>query len=176
MTPIDHEFIRGLEFVTNRTKLITFIEESNRIERIKRKPLPIEISAHEVLLERRKLDVEDLVTFVGLVSDGELRERPGRNVWIGGAAWRPPPGGPLIRAHLDLLLAQINHTGDKEWPGAVLTPWEAHCRYETLHPFTDGNGRSGRALWAWQMLRLERDPFIRPFLHSWYYESLNAAR
>lgn len=157
-----------------RHELVKFVEESNRIEGIVRVPSPVELHAHEHLLERRVLLTEDLVTFVGLVSNGEFRDRRGRDVRVG--SYRPPPGDPLIRARLDLLLAEASHAGDKEWPGTVPSPYETHCRYETLHPFTDGNGRSGRALWLWQMLRLERAPFIRPFLASFYYEALGVSR
>jgi len=40
----------------------------------------------------------------------------------------------------------------------------------------DGNGRTGRAIWAWQMQRLGRDPFALPFLHRFYYQTLEAIR
>ncbi len=45
-------------------------------------------------------------------------------------------------------------------------------RYELLHPFSVGNGRSGRTLWAWCMLRRGDDPFTLPFLHRFYYQTL----
>ena len=50
------------------------------------------------------------------------------------------------------------------------------CAYEMLHPFMDGNGRSGRALWAWMMLRLGQDPFALLFLHRFYYQTLENSR
>ena len=40
------------------------------------------------------------------------------------------------------------------------------------HPFTDGNGRSGRALWLWQMNN--HAPF--GFLHTFYYQTLENSR
>ena len=74
-----------------------------------------------------------------------------------------PPGGPNIARRLEALLHHANESID---------PWEIHCRFEVLHPYQDGNGRTGRLLWAWHMRRLGRDPFVRPFLHSFYYQTL----
>ena len=53
--------------------------------------------------------------------------------------------------------------------------WQTHNDYENLHPFTDGNGRSGRMLWAWQM-RNDDDAMARGFLHTFYYQTLSACR
>ena len=46
-----------------------------------------------------------------------------------------------------------------------------HHEYETLHPFTDGNGRSGRVLWLWMLGGIKNTPL--GFLHHWYYQSLS---
>ena len=79
-----------------------------------------------------------------------------------------PKGGPNIAVNLKNIL---HDTEDRRQ-----SPFEIHCRYENLHPFTDGNGRSGRALWAWQMLA-ENDAHVElGFLHAWYYASLRARR
>jgi Fic family protein len=56
-----------------------------------------------------------------------------------------------------------------------LSPFAAHVRYEHLHPFTDGNGRSGRAIWAWQMLYQGRGEIPLGFLHHFYYQSIQNA-
>ena len=60
--------------------------------------------------------------------------------------------------------------------GTRVIPAEYHQRYETLHPFMDGNGRSGRALWAWQRLQRGESPFALGFLWAYYYETLQQSR
>ena len=58
------------------------------------------------------------------------------------------------------------------------SPYDVHCEYEDLHPFMDGNGRTGRALLAWMMIRRKgwESTFALPFLHRWYYQSLDRLR
>jgi Fic family protein len=54
-------------------------------------------------------------------------------------------------------------------------PWVMHVEFEKLHPFMDGNGRTGRAIWVWHMLRCGRKPFEISFLHRFYYQTLAAS-
>jgi hypothetical protein len=122
--------------------LIEFIRESNRIEGIRRDPTDEEITAHEILLDLEEVSVADLEAFVARVQPGAVLRRGGQNVRVGD--YLPPNGGPLYKTHID---------------------------YELLHPFTDGNGRSGRALWLW--LRGGNAPLN--FLHTFYYQTLQAA-
>ncbi len=147
--------------------LVAFVRESNRIEGIRRDPTMSEIQAHERLLARPVVEVVDVVGFVAAVAPGKpLRDRRGLDVRVGGHY--PPRGGPRIADDLARLLHRIEHE--------PITPHAAHVAYELLHPFMDGNGRSGRALWAWQMKRDGLDPFALPFLHRFYYQTLDAAR
>jgi hypothetical protein len=146
--------------------LVEFVRESNLIEGIDRNPTQVEIQSHEEFLELREVNVAHLETFVSEVASAVLRERVGMNVVVGPHV--PPAGGAAVREALSDLLADINTF--------ELTPWESHIAYETLHPFMDGNGRSGRVLWAWQVKQEGRDPFALPFLHASYYEALNVGR
>ena len=148
----------------NKGELQNFVRESNRIEGILRDPSTAEIEATELFLFNRQpgvLDIEDLVTTYqpGAV----LRLTPGLNVRVGNHI--APPGGPQIGADLAALLETIGGSD----------PWATHVAYETLHPFTDGNGRSGRAIWAWQMVRRQRGLSLG-FLHQFYYQTLERAR
>lgn len=143
-----------------------FVTESNRIEGIHRKPTMAELRAHCVFLAVDYVTIDALETLVGVVAPGKpLRDRSGLNVRVGNHI--PPPGGPNVTAALHLLLDDVNGFED---------PHAVHVRYETLHPFMDGNGRSGRALWLWQMIN-QREAYhaLRMgFLHLFYYQTLAA--
>lgn len=150
----------------DRSRLEPFVRESNLIEGICRKPLPHEIGALELLLTLPRIRVRDLSDFVFTNCRAELRIEPGMDVRVGGHT--PQPGGPGVLADLEDLLA-IAYTGN-------VPPYELHLAFEQLHPYMDGNGRSGRALWAWMMIDANKDPFSLSFLHRFYYQALEASR
>ena len=73
--------------------------------------------------------------------------RAGQN-WIGGNDYNPcgatfvPPPVEHVQPLLDDLVAFCN---DESLP-PLMQAALAHAQFETIHPFVDGNGRSGRAL------------------------------
>ena len=76
---------------------------------------------------------------------GHLRDCP---MWVG------PPGAPISAATFvappqqavpELLEDLIDYINGQEHP-PVIQAAVAHAQFETIHPFEDGNGRTGRAL------------------------------
>ncbi len=156
--------------IRTETKPLTrfdFILESNRIEGM-HGVLAEDIEAHDALWSLDELTVADVSNFVKLISLGKLRDKVGRDVMVG--THKPISGGPDVSSKLFRLLGAINTAVDERDPLEPISPFLAHIVYETLHPFTDGNGRSGRAIWAWHLLNLDLDPFSMGFLHHFYYE------
>lgn len=87
-----------------------------------------------------------------LLANTTLKEHAGQirdaQNWIGGSAYNPcsaafvPPPPDAVRDLLDDLAEFCN--GDSL--PAVVQAALAHAQFETIHPFADGNGRTGRAL------------------------------
>jgi fido (protein-threonine AMPylation protein) len=77
--------------------------------------------------------------------DGQIRTQQN---WIGGSGYNPcsatfvPPPPDEVRVLLEDLCAFCN----QDSLPAVAQAAIAHTQFETIHPFIDGNGRTGRAL------------------------------
>lgn len=107
-----------------------------------------------------RLAVTDLVTAPAVTTDGVLalhrallpdeRHHGLRTVqnWVGGSVWHPldaefvPPPPEFVPELIDDLVSYLNRASH----GPLMQAAFAHAQFETIHPFTDGNGRVGRAL------------------------------
>ncbi len=163
------EVIRGTHSHARGTKMNfdQFVTESNRIERIVRPPTKEEVDATKRFVtmdSRPTLDLLCALANIYAPDKGFLRNQRGMDVRVGNHI--APRGGPQIYRELERLLATIEE----------VEPFNFHVAYETLHPFMDGNGRTGRALWAWQMWRENQSLLDLGFLHAWYYQTLSAVR
>jgi Fic family protein len=102
----------------------------------------------------RSFVVDDILGIHGILlrddpheADSAGKVRTEQN-WIGGSVFSPrdalfvPPTHGRVPALLDDLAVFMNRIDLPALPQAMIT----HAQFETIHPFTDGNGRTGRAL------------------------------
>lgn len=98
--------------------------------------LPAMLEAHRLLLGQ---DPEEK-SYAGRIRDVQN--------WIGGSDYTPrgaihvPPPPDLVPALMDDLLRYSNRSDVPAITQSAL----AHAQFESIHPFTDGNGRIGRGL------------------------------
>lgn len=114
--------------------------------------------AANVTAMRRAIDMADdlsestILAAHGALMAGHEYAQPGRfregQVWIGGSAPTPhtasfvPPHAGRVKPAMADLLAFVDRTDLPVLPHVAI----AHAQFETIHPFADGNGRTGRAL------------------------------
>lgn len=150
--------------MTSQIEAVRFIHESNKIEGIYRDPTEAELDEYYRFIDLRHISVEDMEKFVSVYQpNAVLRTESGQNVRVGN--YYPPAGGMSIYFSLVTFLSTLTFMNKKQREESAHT---IHQQYESLHPFTDCNGRSGRMLWMWQM---QEAPL--GFLHTWYYQSLS---
>ena len=151
----------------NNTKFyldcISFQKESNLIEEIYNTPYP-EVAALMDFIESPSVWVGSLEKYVKVCQpNAKLRRHHGQDVIVGD--YVPPAGGPWVEEELIRICDSVNSLNGE------YDPYVIHQRYEKLHPFTDCNGRSGRALWAYMMYDLY-GKMPKEFLRTWYFQSL----
>lgn len=106
--------------------------------------------ARTVLVAAPQVTVEHLLELHSALLPDEPQHRGVRTVqnWIGGSDHHPldadfvPPAPEHVPALLDDLVGYLNGGGHSP----IVQAGFAHAQFETIHPFTDGNGRVGRAL------------------------------
>ncbi len=133
----------------------------------------------KTLLEthRRLLAISRVEEYGGLVREVQN--------WIGGSGYNPcsasfvPPPPELVGDLLDDLVGFCNSDSLPALAQAAV----AHAQFATIHPFADGNGRTGRALLHMVLRRrglgLRILPPVSLILATWsqdYLEGLNGTR
>lgn len=76
---------------------------------------------------------------------GELRQE---QVWVGGTAYSPHGAlyVPPAHNHVAPLLDDLSAFANRDDVNALAKAAVFHAQFESIHPFIDGNGRTGRAL------------------------------
>lgn len=96
----------------------------------------------------RPVTTEDIVDLQHVIAPRLARGLRREQNWVGGTGWSPlraefvpPPESEVARLVEDLAQFLTATDGNPVVRAAV-----AHAQFETIHPFVDGNGRTGRAL------------------------------
>ena len=105
--------------------------------------------------------------------------------WIGGSNWNPldaafvPPPADALSDLMDDFVTYLNGSAH----GPLIQAGLVHAQFETIHPFTDGNGRVGRALIHMVLARRGLAPrailpvsLVLATLHDRYIDGLAAFR
>lgn len=122
----------AIEILANIDAMVLAIDEAARVSSF---GIPQIAAIHKCLMERAE----------GKHSPGEIRTKQN---WIGGNDYNPcgadfvppPPEG------VGALLADLCEAINDDLLPPVLQAALVHAQFETIHPFEDGNGRTGRAL------------------------------
>ena len=85
---------------------------------------------------------------------GAYRDQP---VWVGG---REGAAFYVLPERVGALVREINDFADTDSEAVLAFAASVHLRYEVLHPFIDGNGRSGRLLAHWVLVRYGARPVL----------------
>ncbi len=96
----------------------------------------------------RAITVGDIVDLQHVIEPRLQRGLREEQNWVGGPGWSPlraafvpPPEGEVPRLVADLARFATDTSGNPVVRAAIV-----HAQFETIHPFIDGNGRTGRAL------------------------------
>lgn len=138
-------------------QIIEFLRESNAIEGVYDEDMFQQaLYAWEYIMSLDNINTSNvkkvhkiLMLHSGLMPNekGYYRECP---VWIGG---KEAILYQRIQEHMILWVKEINQMGGSNYRDKELDAKFSHIQYERIHPFVDGNGRTGRMFMNWQRLK-----------------------
>lgn len=134
------------------------------------------VYVEEIVANKEPLDERMIRDVHALVLKGIQPEEAGRyrqeNVLISGASTTPPHFLHLTNAMQDLV-TWYSASGDMN---PIIRAAELHTRFVQIHPFVDGNGRTGRLLLNLVLMQAGYPPaIIQKEERSRYYDVLDAA-
>lgn len=134
------------------TNMREHIKQSNLIENVD-DPLEVvqSLKAWRYLQNKNELSEEIILKTHYLIMERIWPQIAGQFRTVGVQVGnRLCPPHTEVRALLDLWMSQFT----------TMTPQQAHVEFEHIHPFRDGNGRTGRMLMWWHEKRIGLEPTL----------------
>ena len=141
--------VRARREVVNYFTALRFVEKNAAKKTI----------SHEEILQLHKIMAGDVIDQVTAGRYRTIAVRVGR--------YMPPPPEDVSGLMFELL-TWWNKESAKMSP--VLSSAIVHYRFESIHPFADGNGRTGRALALWELYRRGFDTHHIFSVDEFYWE------
>jgi Fic family protein len=145
-TKLEKEFLResnAIEGVYDDDSLLQAERAWTFSKKYKRLTVGAVLKTHKILMLNQRLLPNE---------KGYFRKRP---VYIGySAAMNPKHIEEAIAEWLNEVNWNVGNKGCVTTVGVEETARRNHIRYEKIHPFIDGNGRTGRMFWNWERMRL----------------------
>ena len=133
--------------------------------------------------QKKQIAHEDVLKLHAIIGSGVMDQGKAgqyRGILVRVGRYLPPPP-EMVSGLMSELLDWWNREATKWSP--VLTSGIIHHRFEDIHPFADGNGRTGRTLALWELYRRGFDTHhifsVDEFYcedRPRYYEALDTAR
>ena len=141
---------RSRREVLNYFAGLRFIEKHHNKKRI----------AHEEVLSLHGIVASDVMDQGGAGRYRDIMVRVGSYL---------PPAPEVVSGLMSELLEWWNNEAPKWSP--VISSSVVHYRFEEIHPFADGNGRTGRALALWELYRRGFDTHHIFSVDEYYWEN-----
>ena len=136
--------------VTTSDKLFQYAQEDTQADHATKEALRYRTALHQGYLQltERPLNTNTAIEICSILKsvNMDIRKVPGTvlsNSVTGDIIYTPPAGEDVIRGLLSNWEAFIHNEDDID---PLIKMAAAHYQFEAIHPFTDGNGRTGRIL------------------------------
>ncbi|MBR3318455.1 MAG: Fic family protein [Atopobiaceae bacterium] len=139
-----------IERLTSSVRNVALAELSNKAPANARLIAGNVAAMRAALAQRGPIDIISIcaVHDTLVAGTGEIEGLRDEQVWIGGSAYSPH-GAAFVPPHPSRVpdcLKDLVRFALREGIPALAKAALFHAQFETIHPFTDGNGRTGRAL------------------------------